>query len=211
MHRTALSFSFVMIVFLSSAQFTGYKPVTDASAFKQLFAAASLKITSVKSDFTQEKNLSLLSEKMISQGKFWYKKPGLLRMEYQHPFQYLMIFNNTDVLIKDGDKENKISSKSNKLFNQINDVMVDCIRGTVLQNPDFNTRAFEGKQDFLIELSPIAKNLKDYFRSIQLKVDKKDFSAISIEMIEQSGDNTIIHFTNKELNAIIPNSIFDIH
>ena len=211
MYRAALSFSFMMIFFISSAQFTGYKPVSDASAFKQVFTAASLKITSVKCDFMQEKNLSMLSEKMISRGKFWYKKPGLLRMEYLQPFQYLMIFNKTDVLIKDGDKENKISSKSNKLFGQINDIMVDCIRGTVLQNPDFNTSAFEGKQDFLIELSPTAKNLKEYFKSIQLKVDKKDFSAISIEMIEQSGDNTIIHFTNKELNAIIPNSIFNIH
>jgi hypothetical protein len=38
------------------------------------FATASQKINSVQSDFVQEKNLSMLSEKIVSKGKFWFKK-----------------------------------------------------------------------------------------------------------------------------------------
>jgi outer membrane lipoprotein-sorting protein len=42
-------------------------------------------------------------------------------------------------------------------------------------------------------------------------IDKKDYVASTIEMRELSGDNTIIRFTNKELNIKIPDALFTIH
>ncbi len=52
-------------------------------------------------------------------------------MEYNQPFQYLMIMNRDNVYVKDGQKENKVSSKSNKLFQQINRITVDCVQGNI--------------------------------------------------------------------------------
>lgn len=194
----------------SKAQYAGYSPVTDPAKFKVEFSAATQKITSVKSDFMQEKNLSMLSEKITSKGKFWFKKESLVRMEYSQPYQYLMILNKDKVFIRDGQKENKISARSNKLFQQINKIMIDCMQGTALNNPDFKTRAFENKNNFLVELTPVTKGLKELFKSINVIVDRKDFSVASIEMLELAGDNTFIRFTNKELNAAIPDSLFAI-
>ncbi len=193
------------------AQYPNYVLLQDPSTFKNQFAIASQKTNSIESDFTQEKNLSMLSEKISSKGKFWFKKENLVRMEYNQPFQYLMILNNGNVYIKDGQKENKISARSNKLFQQINKIMVDCIKGSALNNPDFSSRVFEGKQSFIIELTPVAKNMKDFFKHINITIDKKDYSASAIEMEEISGDNTIIHFTNKILNTTIPDALFTIH
>lgn len=84
------------------------------------------------------------------------------------------------------------------------------MQGTMLSNTDFTTRIFENKNSALVELTPISKGLKEMFRSINVIVDKKDFSVLSIEMKEISGDNTIMRFTNKELNAAIPDNLFDI-
>ena len=189
-------------------QHAGYKPVTDLAGFKEKFAAASRQTQSIKSDFVQEKNLSLLSEKIVSKGKFWFKKDNLVRMEYNQPFQYLVIINNNSVLVKDGQKENKISTKSNKLFQQINRMMVDCVQGTALGNPDFTVAVFENAGAWLVELSPVAKAMKEYFKNINIVVGKKDYSVSKLEMYEQSGDNTIISFLNKELNAAIPDALF---
>src|ERR1700710_921756 len=186
------------------AQYAGYTPLTDLSKFKVLFSEQAQKVISIKSDFTQEKNLSMLSEKITSQGKFWFKKDSRVRMEYNKPFQYLMIINKDKVFVKDGQKQNTISTKSNKLFQQINKITVDCVQGTVLTNPDFSTRIFENKNAYLVELSPVSKNLKDFFKTIVVIVDKKDYSVTNIEMNENSGDNTIIHFVNKEMNTNIP-------
>ena len=84
------------------------------------------------------------------------------------------------------------------------------MQGTSLDNPEFTTRVFENKNSALVELTPIVKNLQKLFRLITVVVDKKDYSVISIEMLERSGDNTIIRFTNKELNAAIPDALFTI-
>lgn len=192
------------------AQYAGYSPVADPAKFKIDFSASTQKILSIKSDFVQEKNLSMLSEKITSKGKFWFKKESQVRMEYSQPYQYLMILNKDKVFIKDGQKENKISTRSNKLFQQINKIMIDCMQGTALNNPDFKTRLFENKMNSLIELTPVTKGLKELFKSINVIVDRKDFSVTSIEMLELSNDNTLIRFTNKELNAAVPDSLFTI-
>jgi outer membrane lipoprotein-sorting protein len=198
------------LAFSAKSQYAGYSPVADLVKFKTAFSAAAQKITSIKSDFVQEKNLSMLAEKITSKGKFWFKKENRVRMEYSQPYQYLMILNRDKVYVKDGNKENKISAKSNKLFQQVNKIMIDCMQGSALDNPDFKTRIFENKNNSLVELTPVAKGLKDLFKTINVTVDKKDFSVVSIEMLELSGDNTMLRFSNKELNATIPDEFFTI-
>ena len=208
MRKIVVSVFFLLMAFFVKAQYNGYTPVSDLAKFKVDFSATTQKTTSIKSDFIQEKNLSMLSEKIIAKGKFWFKKESLVRMEYNHPYQYLMILNKDKVYVKDGQKENKISTSSNKLFQQINKIMIDCMQGTALNNPDFTTRVFENKNMWLVELTPVTKGLKTLFKSINIIVYKKDFSVSSIDMLEMSGDNTLIRFINKELNVITPDSLF---
>ena len=195
----------------AKAQYPGYTAVTDLPKFKASFAAAAQKTNSIKADFVQDKNLSMLSEKITSKGIFWFKKDSRVRMEYTQPFKYLMILNKDKAYVKDGAKESKVSTKSNKMFQQINKIMIDCMQGTTLDNADFKTRVFENKTSALVELTPVAKGMKEMFKSINVIVDKKDFSVTSIQMQELSGDNTIMRFTNKELNAAIPDTLFDIN
>ena len=198
----------VCCAFTLKAQYPGYTILADVSKFKDQFSATAQKVITIKSDFLQEKNLSMLSEKIVSKGKFWFKKDSQVRMEYNSPFRYLMIINKDKVFIKDGQKQNIISTKSNKLFQQINKITVDCIQGNVLNNPDFKTRIFESKNNYLIELAPLAKGMKDFFKTINVTVDKKDYAVTIIEMIEAAGDNTVIRFLNKEMNTIIPDALF---
>ena len=131
-------------------------------------------------------------------------------MEYLHPYVYLMILNSGKIYVKDGQNENKISAGSNKVFQQVNRILIDCVGGTMLDNPDFQSRLFEDPVSFLIEFKPLANNLKSLYKNINIVVDKKDYTAKAIEMYEISGDKTIIRFQNKELNAQIPDSVFNI-
>lgn len=199
---------FLAAGFWANAQYAGFIPVKGMDKFKAAFALAAQKTNSIKSDFVQEKVLSMLSEKIISKGRFWFKKDNRVRMEYYHPYQYLMILNKDKVYVKDGQKENKISTRSNKMFQQINKIMVDCMQGTALNNTDFKTRVFENKNSSLVELVPVTKGLKELFKAITVTIDNKDFSVSVIEMQELSGDNTIIRFLNKNLNADIQDMLF---
>jgi outer membrane lipoprotein-sorting protein len=211
MCKGILLFLLIIKLCVCQAQHPGYNLLVNANAFKDQFAVASGKINTLESNFVQEKNLSMLAEKIVSKGKFWFKKDSRLRMEYNDPFQYLLILNSDKLYIKDGQRENKISTRSNQLFRQINSLMMDCVKGTALASPDFSVRIFENAATDLIELSPLTKNLKEFFKNINIIVDKKDDSVEAIEMYEISGDSTVIHFINRELNTTIPDALFTIH
>lgn len=207
-HKLLLTLFILTASFTARAQHAGYTQLTDLSKFKEQFTATAQKTNSIKSDFVQEKNLSMLAEKITSKGKFWFKKDNMVRMEYIQPTKYLMIINKDNILVKDEQKENKINTRSNKLFQQINKIIVDCVQGSILGNPDFKVKVFENKSNYLVELSPLSKGIKDFFKSINISVDKKDNSVSNIDMQEPSGDNTTIHFINKEINASLPDALF---
>jgi outer membrane lipoprotein-sorting protein len=190
------------------AQYAGYKPVTDKETFKQKFTAESTKIQSVASNFTQEKILTALTEKITSEGKFWFKRSNKVRIEYLKPFSYLMIMNGDKVLLRDGQKENRVNTKSSKLFQQVNRIMVDCMEGTIMNSKDFTIQAFENEKDFLLELTPNAKTLKSFFSTVVLVVEKKDYTVVSIEMNEPGGDKTTLLFSDKKINTQIADETF---
>jgi outer membrane lipoprotein-sorting protein len=189
-------------------QYAGYSILDKTDNFRKLFSNTSRTTLTIQADFSQEKSLSLLSEKIVSKGKFWYKSGKNLRMEYVQPFSYLIIFHDDKIFIKDGKSENKFSANSNKTFQQINRVLIDCMSGNIFENPDFETRVFENANSNLVELKPTTKNLKELYKNINIVIAKKDNTVNSIEMYEISGDNTIIRFQNKIINATLPDTLF---
>ncbi|MBW7890829.1 MAG: outer membrane lipoprotein carrier protein LolA [Chitinophagaceae bacterium] len=211
MHKkTIIVLSVVIAVLTANGQYAGYTLLKDDATFHAQFAAASQKINSLKSDFIQEKNISLLDDKIVSKGSFWFKKENSVRMEYHQPFQYLLIINGTNIYIKDSQKENKISTRSNKLFQQINQIIIDCVNGKALQGNEFTTRIFEGSTAYLAELTPVEKNMKQFFSHINMMIDKKTYNVNRIEMHEPSGDDTSIRFKNPQFNTALPDALFAI-
>lgn len=195
---------------IGKAQVDSFKPVQNISEFKKTFSNESKKVNSITSTFRQEKVLSLLEEKMMSEGKFWFKREDKIRIEYLKPFQYLLILNGDEMIIRDHDKQNRMNVKSNRLFQQINRIILDCVQGSILENEDFSVDAFENSTSFRLEMKPVSKALQDFFTKIIVVVDKRDFTAMELSLHEAGGDYTTIHFSNKTLNATIPDSVFDL-
>lgn len=119
-----------------------------------------------------------------------------------------MIMNGDKMLVRDHEKENKINVKSNKLFQQVNRIMIDCVQGTILDSKDFSTKVFENDKVYLLEMTPSSKTLREFFQTIVLSVEKSDYSVKAIEMNEPSGDKTIISFKNKKLNEQLADAVF---
>lgn len=198
----------VLGISFANAQYTGYTPVKNLDAFKKVFASESAEILTISSNFTQEKILSALTEKIVSTGTFRFKRDNKVRIEYQKPFSYLMIMNGDRLLLRDDKKANEVNVRSNKLFQQINRIILDCIQGTILESKDFSTSVFEDKQSYLLEMTPVGKGLREFFQNVVLVVEKSDYSVRKIEMNEPGGDQTIITFTDKKLNGPVPEEAF---
>jgi outer membrane lipoprotein-sorting protein len=210
MIRLSILFCFLLGSFYTEAQYSGYTLLIHPEIFKKNLGEATSATLTIQSDFSQEKSLTMLKEKLISTGKFWFEKKDKLRMEYLHPYTYLMVLNAGRIFVRDGQKENKISANSNKALQQVNRILIDCVSGKTLENTDFRSRVFESGSSYMIELIPLDKNLSTIYKNINIVIDKKDYSANSVEMYELSGDKSILRFQNKIINASIPDSIFTI-
>ena len=189
------------------AQYAGYKPLVNSEEFRREFAKTAQATQSIMCDFVQEKNLSMLEDKIVSTGKFWFKRDNKVRMEYFKPTYYLIVINGNNIKTKDSQKETKVSGKS---FEQVNKMMIDCVQGTALDNKSFTTRLFENGQSYLVEMTPVTKSMQGIFKNINLTVDKKDYSVTKMDMVEQSGDNTVISFLHKQMNVNIKDDVFAI-
>lgn len=197
---------FLFLSYFSKAQ--QYKPVKDTVSLKANIEAMNKKIQSIESDFTQIKNLSMLSEKITSKGSFKFKKENSLRWEYQSPSKYLIVIHKDKIFIKDDKKTSKYDMNSNKVFKEINDIMLSCVQGTIFKSAKFKTNYLENDKFYLLELIPRDKNLKSTFKKINLYFDKSVTSVAKMEMIETNDDVTSIDFHNKKLNETISDSAF---
>jgi len=202
---------FVLFLYcFSSFSQESYKAIEDISLFKSNLAEMSRKTNTIKSDFIQEKNLSFLSEKIISKGLFYFKKENKIRWQYTEPFDYLIIINENKIFIKDEDKESKYDMGSNKIFNEINNIITGCVQGEILNNDkDYKIEYYENDNFYYVKLIPYSEKMKEFLSNIDIYFDKKDFSVSILEMIELSSDYTKIEFINKRLNEEIPDAKFN--
>jgi len=205
-----LALFWMMSPMISMAQYNGYQAVGNVGAFKEKYRTEAAKIQSISSRFIQEKTLIALTEKISSEGNFNFMRNNKVRIEYVKPFSYLMVMNGDKMKVKDSKKESTIQLNSNKLFQQINKIMIDCVQGTLLDSKDFTSRVFENEKTYLIELKPVSSSLKAFYSNILLTVEKMDFSAKSITMEEPEGDKTVITFINKKLNENLSDALFNL-
>lgn len=198
-----------LLLLISSFAFCqNWKRVENVEAFKKQFEMESKKIASIKSDFVQEKTMTMLTEKIVSRGQFSFKRADKVRIEYKSPYSYLLIINGNQMISKDGNKESRMNVSSNKMLRQVNRIIVDCVQGTILYNKDFTSTILESESLYELELAPQTKTLKDFFQLIRVQIEKKDYSVSQIELGEPGGDKTTMRFSNKHFNQVISDEIF---
>jgi outer membrane lipoprotein-sorting protein len=203
-------FTFLLIFFLliTSIKSQTYKPVRDTTALKKQIEEMSASINTIESDFTQEKNLSVLSEKVNSKGHFIFKKENMLKWEYSVPYKYLIVINKNNIWIKDDKKTSKYDMNSNKVFKEINDIMLSCVQGTIFKTGKFKVAYFENEKFYKLELVPLQKNMKESLKKINMYFDKNVTSVSKLDMIEPNEDYTTLEFINKKLNGPVADNIF---
>ena len=209
--KALISILFLMFLTLGlSAQTNQFKDMKDIEGFKKKFEAISKTIVTIQSSFTQEKNLSVISEVVKSKGKFYFKKENLLRWQYDKPYSYVIVFNGDNILIKDSKKSKVLNTQSNDMFRKIAEIMSMSLQGNVLNSKEFKTAFFENESQFLLKLFPQNKNMASFLKTINMYISKKDYSVVKLELAEPSGDYTKIEFIDRKVNESISDEKFSI-
>jgi len=181
------------------------RPMTDISFFKEKLETISRSTQSIACDFIQEKELVVLSEKIISKGVFFFKKDNNIRWEYIQPYRYLIIISNGQLFTRDDKNQKLYDIESNKMFQEMNKFISGCIQGDILKNEkDYTATYFESSVNYLVKLIPRDEKMRQMLNEVHIWFDKNDPTVSGLKMIESGEDYTKITFTNKKLNTEIP-------
>lgn len=163
---------------------------------------------SMLSDFIQEKNFSFMDNKLESKGKLVFKAPNLVKWEYTTPYHNIAIFKDDKLYVNnDGDKE-VFNLKSNKLFKNLNSLIINSIKGSMFDDRQFSITYFKLDDCFLVKFIPNEKKTKRFIARFELKFSNIYAQVEEIKLVEPNGDFTTIIFNNKLLNTEISDESF---
>jgi len=207
-HKLVLVLLVGIIAGKSFGQSGEYHQIYDTSQITQKINKIAIDIITINSEFIQEKNITFLFEKIISKGILRYENPDKLRLEYTSPFEYLLIMNEGQLLINTGDSKTEYDLKSNKMFNQINDLIISSVQGEIVTNTNYQSSFYESADTLLVKLYPKQEELNKYIKNIDLYIGKNDFTVSKLQITEPSDDYTLIKFVNKTTNEPLPDNSF---
>lgn len=202
----------IFIIFLSSSDFAqnAYKLLKDIASFKIRLKEMSKFTMSIESDFVQEKNLSILTKKIVSKGYFCFKKENNIRWEYLEPYKYLVIIVGNKISVKDYKSKKQYDSQSNNMSKDFIIMLLNFIQGNIdACEKDYEISSMENEQSYYLKMTPKSGNAKKMISQVDLFFDKKDLTVSRIKMLETGGDYTQIDFKNKKLNTNIPDDTFE--
>jgi len=206
--------SFFIIVFLlvgfARAQ-TDFTRVENSIELKTSIKEHSALLKSIKSNFTQEKHLSMLEEVVISKGKFLFKKEDNIRWEYNTPFEYTIIVSGGKFLIDNEGKKSEFDINSNPMFRQISNMIVMAVSGDFVDNNQFKVEFFENSEFYLAELQPVNEQVSQMLSAIYIYFDKKSLNVIKVKFMEPGDDFTLIKFHEYQQNIDLSISDFQLN
>lgn len=183
-------------------------PAKSPKAVKDAFTKMNASTKSFSSDFKQTKEFSFMDRPLVSTGKFYYQKSDQLRWEYISPLQYVMLINGDNIRIKEDGKVKTYSSAVNEVFKTVKEIILGCISGEILNDPNYEPAFYESDKLYQVKLQPKDKQLKEYMKEINIFLDKSSNELSYLILKDGSGDITKIEFQNRKINQSIDESTF---
>ncbi len=185
--------------------------VNEAIVKQQINSVAS-SLRTLQCDFVQTKHLKMLNDKMVSRGKMYYSKDNRLRWEYVTPYKYVFVLNGNKVLLKNNGRKDIIDVKKNKMFSEIARIMMNSVVGKCLNDEnDFKSRITGTQTEWIAQLTPLRKDMKQMFQKINLHFSKSASMVTVVELIEKNGDKTVIELKNIKTNVAFSEDIFAVN
>lgn len=178
----------------------------------QEISSVAASIKTLKCDFIQTKNLKMLGDKLVSKGVMYCSQPNHLRWEYLSPYTYTFILNNTQVLLKKGNRNDIIDVNQNKMFKEIARIMMNSVLGKCLADKKDFKVSISGLDNFyIVTLIPQKKEMKQTFTKIVLYYNRECSMIVKVFMYEKNGDTTLIELMNINKNNTIEASVYDVN
>ena len=198
-----------LLLFLFSANLLAQTKMApaEATALEAKVKKLALTTETITSDFIQYKHLDFLSSDIKSTGKLSYKSPNLVKWEYLTPFEYALIFKEETLYINNEGKKSNMDMGSNKLFEQLNKLITNSIKGDMFDTEEFHISYYEKGHDSEVHFAPKNPKFSDFIKVFHLTFNEKG-EVIVVKMVETSNDYTQIIFSNRMVNTPLSDAVF---
>ncbi len=186
------------------------KAMSDTTAFKKALFEISKTTNTLQANFIQKKVLRVMKNPIISEGSIAFQKPNSLRWSYQKPFSYTIVMKGGQISIDDAGKSSQYDMSANKVFEDINKLIISSVEGTILDDPKFSKTYLESANYYIVELVPSDAFMKDYITQMNIAFAKTDLQVGSIKILESQGNSTLIEFSDTRVNDPLPKDVFEL-
>jgi len=213
MKRIIFIFLIVLVpggVFSSQLQKAQNSPGEKDRIFSEI-AKAATKVTTLKSDFVQERHLDMLEDVLISKGRFYYKKQDRLRWELTNPVSSGFAVNGKQAKRWDG------KSGRSQTFEVYQVPFIKLFTDQVFAwaTADFKQLQKDyqitvlGNAPVDLKLVPTRSQEKKFLSHFRIAFTADNSHVNAVEVHETGGDFTRIRFFNAIINTPLPDTLFD--
>lgn len=176
--------------------------------FKTDLKALNKDVSSIKCQFVQTREISVLADKVDKSGVFYFLYPGNILLTYDDG-DYTKITEEF-LEIKSRGKISTTKVSSNPMLKNISTVMSACINADFSNIAKvFTIDARERENEWIVTLAPQRGKAASKIANIVLEFEKEGMSLDKLILKEKSGDSTIYTFSHKQFNIHIDNVLFD--
>lgn len=198
----------VELPFLQAQVEEAFIQVENPTKVSELIKHYTKEVHSIQSDFIQEKHLTMMEEVLVSKGRFLFREPNQVRWEYDAPINYTILIQKHEFAIINEGKVSSFDIDGNKMFKEINHMILTAIQGKFLDGKDFTVIFQENDTRILARLTPTDPQVSSMLKTIEIYFSKKEEDINQVRFIEPGDDFTDIYFMNRLLNTSIPDSAF---
>ncbi len=177
-------------------------------AFETDLRAKNKDVSSIKCQFVQTREISVLADKVDKTGIFYFQQPGNILLTYDDG-DYTKITEEF-LEIKSMGKISTTKVSSNPMLKNISTVMLACINADFSNIAKvFTIDAREREDEWIVTLAPQRGKAASKIANIVLEFEKEGMSLDKLILKEKSGDSTTYTFSHKQFNIHIDNVLFD--
>lgn len=179
-------------------------------AFKHDFEKFSKEIKTIQCDFSHEKEMLVLENKVVMNGAFYYDCNGNIRLSYVEPKGNEIIFTKEQCMFSVAGKKTVISIKSNPMLRQLSSMLIASMTGNIeMFEMGWEIAYKQTNEEYILTLIPKNKRAEKMVSKIVLHFEKQSMSLSIMQMVEQGGNISKYKFKNKRFNESIKPSVFD--
>lgn len=202
--KTILSFVFFLLASISLSAQTSENLKQE---FEKSLKEKGVQIETITSKFTQTRSMSILSNKIIKHGDFYYSRPEKILLSFDDG-DYIKM-GSKSFSMRNAGKTIKTKISANPMLKELNKLLSACMTGEIIKaTTGFNINLEDSSEKYILRLTPIKQNFSSKLKRIIMIFNKKEMSLVQLKMEENSGDFTSYDFTDKIFNSVINQNLF---